>query len=97
MSPMFQPTLGNNSNRLDLYDLVSHHPDATFFVKYEGSDLQDLNIFKNDILVVDRSVKPKSGKTAIFIEDDEFKIDSISQSNSSLELWGVVSFIIHKT
>ena len=51
MSPMFHSTIdnpdgdikasdnksGDNKNsRLDLYNLVSHHPEATFFIKYQG-------------------------------------------------------------
>jgi DNA polymerase V len=97
MTPMFQPTLDNNSSRLDLYNLVSHHPDATFFVKYEGSDLCEFNIFKNDILVIDRSIKPKPGKIATLIKDDEFIIDKIGNNKTKQEIWGVISFVIHKS
>jgi len=88
----------NKNSRLDLYNLVSHHPEATFFIKYQGSDLEDLNIFDQDVLVVDRSVNPKPGKVAVIILNGEFKIENISQKNNNeITVWGIVTFIIHKT
>ncbi len=98
MSPMFQPSLNSSGGRLDLYDLVAHHKDATFFMKYEGSDLEEFCIFNHDVLVVDRSIKPKPQKIVILIRDGEFKIEKLSKKiGSEFEVWGVVTFIIHST
>jgi len=97
---MFQPTLDNNSNRLDLYNLVTHHLDATFFARYEGTDLDDLNIYTNDVLVIDKSIKPIDGKIAVLIKDGEFSVEKISSkspTDGELDIWGVVSYVIHKT
>ncbi len=97
MSPMFQSNLNNETGRLSLYKLVAHHPDATFFVKYTGSDLEDYAIFKNDILIVDRSLKAGIGKLAILIEDGDFKIEKVTKNRKrNVEVWGVISYIIHK-
>jgi len=94
---MFHSTIDNRTGRLDLYNLVAHHPEATFFVKYQGTDLENLNIFNDDVLVVDRSVNPKPGKIAVIIQDDEFKIEKIPETKQSeILVWGIVTFIIHK-
>lgn len=106
MSPMFHPTLDNNSGRLDLYELVAHHPYATFFMRYEGSDLEELRIFNGDVLVIDRSVDPKPSKPAVVIRNEEFKVERIQTKTSKksdeknleeIEIWGVITFVIHKT
>lgn len=98
MSPMFQPNLNNPGSQLDLYDLVTHHKDATYFVKYEGTDLESLGIFNHDILVIDRSVKITLQKIVVLIRDGEFKIEKLTKDNKSeVDVWGVVTFIIHAT
>jgi DNA polymerase V len=96
MSPMFQPNLNNSGGRLDLYDLVTHHKEATFFVKYEGIGLETLGIYNHDILVVDRSIKAKASKIVVLIRDGEFKIEKLSKNeNYKIDIWGVITFVIH--
>ncbi len=102
MSPLFHGNLKDKNNRLDLYDLVVHHKDATFFAKYEGEDLPNLRLFNQDILLIDRSVKPTSDKIVIFTEEGDFKIGKLkdlrkARTENGIEIWGVVSYIIHKT
>lgn len=98
MSLMFQSGLNNAGNQLDLYELVTHHKDATYFVKYEGTDLEPLGIFNHDILVVDRSVKAALQKIVVLIRDGEFQIEKLTKKNKSeVDVWGVVTFIIHAT
>jgi SOS-response transcriptional repressor LexA len=47
---------------LDLNELLVQKPAATFFVRAEGESMLGAGINPNDILVVDRSIKPVSGK-----------------------------------
>lgn len=50
---------------LDLNDLLIDNPTATFFVRVEGDSMEGAKIFSGDILVVDRSVEPVSGKIVV--------------------------------
>jgi len=50
---------------LDLNDLLIDNPTATFFVKVEGDSMEGAKIFSGDILVVDRSVTPRSGHIVV--------------------------------
>jgi DNA polymerase V len=50
---------------LDINDLLIDNPTATFFVKVEGDSMEGAKIFSGDILVVDRSVTPVTGKIVV--------------------------------
>jgi DNA polymerase V len=50
---------------LDLNDLLVDNPTATFFVRVAGDSMEGARIFDGDILVVDRSVEPKSGMIVV--------------------------------
>ena len=60
--------------KLDLNSLVIKNESATFFVKVDGTSMEDANIFKDDILVVDRSINPSNGKIIIAILNGEFLV-----------------------
>lgn len=104
-------------NKLDLNELVIRHPAATFFVRVEGESMINANIHSGDILVVDRSIKPASGKVVIAVINGEFTVkrfiinssgaflvpenDSYPslkiENESDFQVWGVVTYVIHKT
>ena len=104
----------SHSNDLDLNELIIKHPAATFFVRAEGSGMKNLGINSGDILVVDRSLTPVSGKIVICILKGEFLVRKLNikddviflqQGNprsplekvdSDFEIWGVVTYVIHK-
>lgn len=50
---------------LDINDLLIDNPTSTFFVKVEGDSMEGAKIFSGDILVVDRSISPVSGKIVV--------------------------------
>jgi DNA polymerase V len=95
MSLMFQPTLNTTSARIDLYNLVTTNPDATFFLKYIGCDEVDFGIYTNDILVIDRSLNPKLNTLVVGYLDGEFKLKKL-EKGVDFEVWGVVKYVIHK-
>lgn len=95
MTPLFQSAENVVHDRLDLYDLVTLHPHATFYFRYEGFDLPELLIAQNDVLVIDRSVSPKAGNVVLVNLDGEFVIQKFSQLENS-EVWGVVCHVVHK-
>ena len=59
---------------LDLNELVIKHPAATFYVRVEGHSMRDAGIHSGDILVVDRSLSPSSGKIIVAILNGEFTV-----------------------
>ena len=50
---------------LDLNELLVKRPAATFFVRAEGDSMVEAGIFPDDLLVVDRSLRPCGGDTVI--------------------------------
>jgi len=51
--------------KLDLNAHLIKNPSATFFARAEGDSMRGRGIYPGDLLIVDRSVKPKHGYTII--------------------------------
>ncbi len=62
---------------LNLHQLVVKNPPSTFFVRVEGDSMLGARIEPGDILVVDRSLTPSSGKIVIAILNGEFTVKRI--------------------
>ena len=52
---------------LDLNEHLIAHPAATFFVKVQGDSMIDAGIHPGALLVVDRSLQPRSGSIILAI------------------------------
>lgn len=59
---------------LDLNDHLVQQPAATFFMRVSGQDLPDAAIHNGDMLIVDRSLTPRSGRLVIAILDGQMVI-----------------------
>lgn len=59
---------------LDLNELLVQKPAATFFVRAQGDSMLGAGIHPNDILVVDRSLEPVSGKIVICALNGELTV-----------------------
>ncbi|MFT6914932.1 MAG: DNA polymerase V [Motiliproteus sp.] len=57
--------------RLDLNAHLIQSPSSTYFVRAEGDSMRGRGIFSGDLLVVDRSITPKSGQIVIAALDGE--------------------------
>ena len=62
---------------LDLNELCIRRPAATFFVRVDGESMIDAGIFSNDILIVDRSVKPAHGDVVVAQVNGEFTVKEL--------------------
>ncbi len=71
---------------LDLNELLIEHPVATFYVRVQGDSMRDAGIQSGDILVVDRALKPASGKIVVAVLDGEFTVKRFIQKNGTLYL-----------
>lgn len=62
---------------LDLNEHLIAHPAATFFVRVDGDSMTGAGIYKEDILIVDRSLEPTNGKIVIAVINGEFTVKRI--------------------
>lgn len=61
-------------NKLDLNEYLIKNPSSTFFVRVTGDSMINAGVFSGDILIVDRSLIPKSGNIIIAILDGELTV-----------------------
>ena len=69
--------------QLDLNEYLITNPAATFFVRVAGDSMIEAGINNNDILIVDRSLEPVSGKIVIAIINGELTVKRLFKSTSS--------------
>lgn len=62
---------------IDLNTELISHPEATFYGRVVGNSLQDAGVDEGDILVIDKSIKPKNGDMAVCFVDGEFTVKFI--------------------
>ena len=83
----FPSPADNFSERaLDLNKYLIKHPAATFFVKVQGSSMEDANIFEGDILIIDRSIKATDKSIIIAAVNGEFTVKRIKIDKTGITL-----------
>jgi len=68
--------------RLDLNKLLIKHPSATFFMRATGDLMSHAGIHNNDILIIDRSIKPTHGKIVIAAINGQLVIRQIKKTKA---------------
>ncbi len=68
------PAEGYLEDILSLHDLVVRNPTATYFVRVAGTSMEHAGIHQGDILVVDRSLEPRSGHIVLAVLDGEVTV-----------------------
>lgn len=71
---------------IDLNEQLIKNKAATFFMRVSGSSMVNAGIGDGDIVIVDRSIKPVSGKIVIAVIDGEMLIRRYEQSFNKLRL-----------
>lgn len=69
---------------LDLNQLLIKKPAATYFVRAQGLSMLKAGIHPNDILIVDRSIEPLSGKIVICALNGDLTVKRLMKKNG---LW----------
>jgi DNA polymerase V len=64
-------------HKLDLNSLLVKHRAATFLVRVEGDSMIGHGIFPNDILVVDKRLRPSDGDVALLVLDGDFAVKQL--------------------
>jgi DNA polymerase V len=59
---------------LDLNELVVRHPVATYYLRVDGNSMTGAGVATGDIVVVDKSLEPKSGDIVVAAVDGEFTL-----------------------
>jgi DNA polymerase V len=59
---------------LDLNEHLISHPAATFFLRAQGHSMTGAGIHDGDLMVVDRSLEPKSGSVVIAVVNGEMTV-----------------------
>lgn len=62
---------------IDLNKELINNPSSTFYARVKGSSMIDAGISDGDILVVDKSLEPQDGDTAVCYIDGEFTLKYI--------------------
>ena len=71
---------------IDLNEQLILNKPATFFFRMNGDAMMDDGIFSGDILIVDRSIKPLSGKLIVAVLDGELLVRRIQRNATTVEL-----------
>lgn len=64
-------------NNLNLHDHLVKRPAATFFMRASGDSMTGLGIYPEDILVIDRSIKPRSGHVVVAAVNGEYTLKTL--------------------
>lgn len=63
---------------LDLNKELINNPSSTFFGRVRGSSMIDAGIEDGDLLIIDKSLEPQDGDTAVCFIDGEFTLKYVS-------------------
>ena len=67
------------AERIDLTKELITHPQATFLLRVSVDSMRDLGIFDNDILVVNKAIKPRNNLVVVAVVDGEFTVKRLDQ------------------
>lgn len=68
---------------IDLNEQLIKNKPATYFFRMKGDAMQGAGIFDNDVLIVDRSLKPMTGKIIVAVLNGELLVRRFHKTFSS--------------
>ncbi len=71
---------------LDLTALLIENAPATFLMRVDGDSMKDGGIFDGDLLVVDRALKPISGRVVVVAVDGEYTVKRLRRAGGAVWL-----------
>lgn len=71
---------------LDLNKELISNPSSTFFGRVRGESMKDAGILDGDLLVIDKSLEPQDGDTAVCYIDGEFTLKYIKIKKDAVYL-----------
>jgi DNA polymerase V len=80
------PTDDYSEGKLDLNEHLLQNPETTFFVRVSGDSMIEASIHPGDLLIVDRSLPPASGKIVIAVVNGELTVKRLFKERGKLFL-----------
>ena len=80
------PADDNLEKSLDLNSYLIKRPAATFFVRVVGDSMINAGIHNNDIIIVDRSIKPRHGKIVVVALDGQMTVKRLYRRDKKVVL-----------
>ena len=74
------------AQRIDLTKMLITHAQATYFLRASGHSMVEAGIFDNDILVVDRAIKPRHNHIVVAVVDGDFTVKRLCQRLGRIKL-----------
>jgi DNA polymerase V len=74
------------AQRIDLTQMLITHAQATYFLRASGQSMVEAGIFDNDILVVDRAIKPRHNHIVVAVVDGDFTVKKLYQRMGKIKL-----------
>jgi DNA polymerase V len=74
------------AQRIDLTQMLITHAQATYFLRASGHSMVESGIFDNDILVVDRAIKPRHNHIVVAVVDGDFTVKQLYQRAGRIKL-----------
>ena len=71
---------------IDLNEKLIPHPNATFIVRARGDSMVGSGIYPGDLLIVDRSIKPRNESIIIAVLDGELSVKILRFKNKQVNL-----------
>ncbi len=68
------PAADFGESRIDLVTELIRHPQATYLLRVRGLSMVEAGIDDNDIVVVDRALKPATGNIVVAVVDGDFTV-----------------------
>lgn len=81
---------------IDLNKVLIPNGASTYLMRLTGSEWQDVGIFPEDILVIDRALSAKTTDLVIWWQADSFAVSHKHKVPEGSEVWGVVTTAIHQ-
>ena len=72
------PAQDRNGDVIDLNRELIQHPASTFCARVSGDSMRDCGISDGDLLLIDKSLRPREGDVAVCFIDGEFTLKRIS-------------------
>jgi DNA polymerase V len=80
------PAADYADQRLDINEYLVRNPVSTFFFSVEGDSMQGAEIFEGDMLVVDKSIRPRHGHIVIAFVDGQRLVKRLYQRGGRVTL-----------
>jgi len=80
------PSVDSKQQSLSPNDYLITNRENTFVVKAKGDSMIDAGIFKNDFLIVDKSITPLLGDIVLAVLNEEFTIRYLGENDNGMVL-----------